>query len=164
MKKIALFIALSIITLAVAYAQEPSKAELKVKELVKKYENVKDVECLTIGKGRGLGLVKMAFNQQFGRDFMKGVKSITIIDYTKASEEVCQALRKEIDSFGSFLKDFNALARKDNKDSKESAPKGYERGFASISEDEASISDFIFASELDGTKMIMYMAGKIKVE
>ena len=44
MKKLVMFLALSIATMFVGYAQEPSKVEAKVKEIVKQYENVKGVE------------------------------------------------------------------------------------------------------------------------
>ena len=87
---------------------------------------------------------------------MKGVTSITIINYTSASQETCVALRKDIDAFGSILKEFKIGEGKEPTNS-------YARSFASISEDNA-ISDFITAMEDAETKMMMYMAGKIKVE
>ena len=49
----------------------------------------------------------------------------------------------------------------------EKYPKGYNdyfRGFALVSDDDKTISDFIIAVEEKETKIIMYMAGKIKVE
>ena len=152
-----MFLALSIATMFVGYAQEPSKVEAKVKEIVKQYENVKGVECFEFAKGSGLGIVKMAFNQQFGKDFMKGVRSITIINYSDASNEVCQALRQELEAFSSLLEEIKP------KEDKGSSNKGYSRSFASISNGN-TMSDFVIAIEDDESKMMMYMAGDIVVE
>lgn len=157
MKKFGLLVALCLMTMALSYAQEPSKAGRKVDEIVKKYDGVEGVECVTVVKGRGLELVKMMFSKQFGKDFMKGVQSITIIEYSKATAEVCQAMRKEIESFSSILTEFNLGEDKDF------TQYNYIKSFASSVEDKA-ISDFITALEDKGDKMIMYMDGKIKVE
>ena len=157
MKKLVVFLALSIAAMFVGYAQEISKVEAKVKEIVKQYENVKGVECFEFAKGSGLGIVKMAFNQQFGKDFMKGVRSITIINYSDASNEICQALHEELDAFSSLLEEIKP------KENKGSSNKGYSRSFASISNGN-TMSDFVIAIEDDESKMMMYMAGDIVVE
>ncbi len=81
---------------------------------------------------------------------MKGVTSITIINYSEASQETCLALRKELD-FANIDKE------------KEFADNDYIRSFASVSGDEKTISDFVIAVEEKDSKMIIYMAGKIKV-
>ena len=155
--KMVLLVAMLVMTIVAGYAQEPSKVEVKVKDLVKRYENVKGVDCVVVAKGSGLGLVKMMFNEQFGKDFMKGVTSITIINYSEASNEVCQALRQEIETFGSLLKEIVP------KEDKESSKQGYNRSFASISNGN-TMSDFVIAIEDDESKMMMYMAGDIVVE
>ena len=157
MKKNLFFVILSLLTMLSTYAQKTSEVQIKVNELVKKYEEVKGVDCTLIEKGRGLGMVKMMFNKQFGKDFMKGVTSITIIDYTDASKEVSETLRKELNVFLSVLKEYNLNKKK------EFAEHSYIRSFAS-STDEGTISDFVVAIESLGSKMIMYMAGEIKVE
>lgn len=157
MKRVALLVALSIMTLTVGYAQGPSKAETQVKEIVERYDAVKGVESVTVAKGSGLEMFKMMFNKQFGKDFMKGVKSITIINYTDASEDVCQRLRNELDLFVSLLEEFNL-----NKD-KSVDEHSYIRSFASTVK-ENTISDFVVAMENESMKMIMYMAGDIKVQ
>lgn len=157
MKKNLFFVILSLLTMLSTYAQKTSEVQIKVNELVKKYEVVKGVDCTLIEKGRGLGMVKMMFNKQFGKDFMKGVTSITIIDYTDASKEVSETLRKELNVFLSVLKEYNLNKKK------EFAEHSYIRSFAS-STDDGTISDFVVAIESLGSKMIMYMAGEIKVE
>ena len=154
MKKFALLIALCISIFAVSYAQEPSNVELKVKEIVKRYKSVKGVDSMTAVKGRGLEMIKLMFNKQFGKDFMSGVKSITIINYTDASPEVCQALHQEVDTLASSLEELKS--DNSNGDSEYS----YARTFASSSENN-KISDFIIALESNESKIIMYMAGDI---
>ncbi|MBQ5827198.1 MAG: hypothetical protein IIW47_00205, partial [Bacteroidales bacterium] len=52
-----------------------------VKEIAEKYQDSTGVECMTIVKGEGLNLVKMMLKKEFGKQFIKGVTSITIIDY-----------------------------------------------------------------------------------
>ncbi len=156
-QKIALCIALALTTMVNVYAQAPSKVEAKVNEIVKKYENVKGVECMTVSKGAGLGMVKMMFNKQFGKDFMKGVTSITFIEYSDASQQTCLALRKELNAFQSLLQEYKLDSKK------EFAGNDYMRSFAKTLNDN-TISDFIIAVEDKKNKVIMYMAGKIKVE
>ena len=152
-----LFIIVCMLTLTNGYAQKSSEVEAKMNLLVKKYENVKGVDCMSVTRGSGLGLIKTMFNQEFGKDFMKGVTSITIINYTDASQEVCHALRKELDVFLSLLEEFK------DKDEKPTDEQEYTRSFARPI-DENTISDFVIAMEDKETKMIIYMAGKIKVE
>jgi hypothetical protein len=156
MKKI-LLAALCLMTIAIGYAQEPTKAEVKMNEIVKKYENVKGVDCTVVTKGRGIGIVKLMLNEQYGKDFMKGVHSITIIEYSEASEETRLALHKDIDSFKTLLEEFNL------KENENYANNDYAKSFAAPI-NENTISDFLIAIEDKETRMIMYMAGIIKLE
>ena len=156
MKKI-LLAALCLMTIAIGYAQEPTKAEVKMNEIVKKYENVKGVDCTVVAKGSGLGIVKLVLNQQYGKDFMKGVHSITIIEYSEASEETRLALHKDIDSFKTLLEEFNL------KENENYANNDYAKSFAAPI-NENTISDFLIAIEDKETRMIMFMAGIIKME
>ena len=158
MKRVVLFAALYVATMAACYAQGVSQVEAKVNEIVKKYEKTKGVECMNVVKGSGLGMLKTMLRGQFGKEFMKGVTGITIIDYSAASQEVCLALRKELEVFTSMLEELKAG------DEKKSDGNDYVRSFASLSEGDKSMSDFVIAVEDKDTKMIMYMAGKIKVE
>ena len=140
-----------------AHAQEPSQVETKIKEIVKQYDAVKGIDCITVAKGSGLGIIKAMLNQQFGKDFMRGVTSITIINYSDASPESCQALRNEIEQLATLLQDFKMG------ENKEFSEYSYIRSLAAI-EGEKTISDFIVAMESKDAKTIMYMCGKIKVE
>ena len=156
-KKLVLLVALTMMTMLTTYAKETSKVEVKVKQLTTKYEEVKGVECMTVTNGFGLGLVKLMFNKQFGKEFMKGVTAITVIDYSDASQQTCQALRKELNAFTILLEEVKLG------EEKELADFDLVRCFVMPSDDK-TISDFIIAVENKDSKMIMYMAGKIKVK
>lgn len=156
MKRIVLLVVM--MAVVSVYAQEPSRVERIFDEMSKKYENVEGVECLSVVKGGGLELMKLMLNKELGKSFMKGVTSITIIEYSEASQEVCMSLRKELDAFTSMLEEFNVGEEKSFADN------DYIRSFALISESEETISDFIIALENEDAKMIMYMAGEIKME
>lgn len=156
-KKILILVVLCMTTIEVGHAQESSKVEAKVNELVKKYENVKGVDCMTVGKGIGLSMIKMMFNKQFGKQFMKGVTRITIVDYSDASQQTSLDLRKELDAFIPLLDEIK-LGKE-----KEFADNDYIRSFATLLEDN-TISDFIIALENKDSKIIMYMGGKIQVK
>ena len=158
MKRIALSIVMITMTVVSVYAQEPSRVERIFDDMSKKYENVEGVEYLSVVKGGGLELMKLMLNKELGKSFMKGVTSITIIEYSEASQEVCMSLRKELDAFASMLEEFNVGEEKSFADN------DYIRSFALTSESEETISDFIIALENEDAKMIMYMAGEIKME
>ena len=145
------------LTMMSGYAQDSLQVKDKVQAILKKYDSAKGVVCVTVEKGSGLGLVKTMFNKQFGKDFMKGVTSITIIEYSDASPETIQALRNDLDTFTSLLEEFNFNEK--NK----SANNDYVRCFATISKEDGTLSDFIFALEDEESKMFMYMAGVIRV-
>lgn len=103
-------------------------------------------------------MIKAMLNAQFGEAFMKGVTGVLIINYTEASQETCLALRKEFDVFKSMLEEFN-IGKENGLDNS-----GDIRSFASISEKDKTISDFVIVIESKDLKTMMYMAGKIKIE
>lgn len=132
-------------------------ADKTVKEIVDNYKDVKGVEIVEVTKGNGLEFVKMMFKKQFGKEFMRGVTSITIIGYSDASEAVCISLRKDLDIFTSVLEEFDLSGNKDFSKNE------YVRCFAQRTEN-GTLSDFVVAMEQDQMKMVVYMAGEIKIE
>ena len=128
-----------------------------MKEIVKKHEGSKGVNCMTVVKGGGLEMVKMMFNKEFGKEFLQGVTSITLIEYGQASEETCMTLHKDLDAFLSLLQEFDISKEK------KFADNDYIRCFVSAS-DSGTLSDFVIALEKEDSKVVMYMAGKIVVE
>ena len=151
-----LFITILLIGNITCFAQNTSKIEKAVDELVKKYENVKGVDCISVVKGGGLELVKTMLNKQFGKSFMKGVTSITIIDYSDASNEICNAIHADLGVFTSLLQEFNISDVKDFSDN------NYIKCFA-LSESDR-LSDFVIALENQSSKTVIYMAGEINLE
>lgn len=137
-------------------AQTSASVESTVDEIVKKHDASKGVSCMKVVKGSGLELVKMTLKKEFGKDFMKGVTCITVIDYSEASEETCVTLRKDLDALSSLMQEFNVSKEEEFSDN------NYVRCFASASDDKV-LSDFVIALEDDKSKMILHMAGKIIV-
>ena len=152
-----LIFSLTLCLAILSYAQQPHSVESTMNEIVKKHEASQDVNCMTVVKGGGLEMIKMMLNNEFGKDFMKGVTSITIIEYSDASEETCNALRKDLDAFMSILQEFDITKEK------QFADNDYIRCFASVTES-GTVSDFVIALENEESKMVMYMAGTIKIE
>lgn len=139
------------------HAQQSADVQRTMDGIVMKHEESQGVSCIKVVKGKGLEMLKMMFNKEFGKDFMKGVSSITLIEYGDASEETCKALRKDMDAFLALLREFDVSKERqfDGND--------YLRCFASVT-DSATLSDFVIALENDNSKMLMYMAGKIEIE
>lgn len=156
MKKIFMIVTLCMMAMATCFAQDSATVQAKVNAIVKKFENTKGVECTTIGKGSGLGLVKMILSAESGSDFTKGVTKIIIIEYSEASQATCDALHQEFDGFKSILDDLS-----DADDKKEYS---YFASYGKVNADDKSMSDFIIITEDKDAKMFMYMVGKIKVE
>ena len=152
-----IILALFVATALSCYAQPSANVEKTVKDIVTKYEGSAGVSCLTVVKGGGLEMLKMMLNKEFGKDFMKGVTSITLIEYSEASEETCLTLRKDLDAFLSILQEFDVSKEK------QFADNDYIRCFASASES-GLVSDFVIALENYISMMIMFMAGTIYVE
>lgn len=157
MKKFLLSLA-SLMICTCSFASGPDKVEEAVKEMVRQYENTEGVECLEIVKGEGLDLIKMMLRKEFGKQFMKGVTAIIIIEYGEASEEVCISIRKSIDAFSALLEEF-----KPEEDEDVFAECDYMRCFVRAS-DNGNMSDFLIAIEHEGDRTMMYMNGEIIIE
>lgn len=156
-KRITLLAALFVLIGVPVYAEGATEVEKAVANIIQKYQNTEGVTCLTVAKGSGLDMLKMLLKKEFGRTFMKGVKSISIIDYSSASAEICSSLRKEMDVFISILEEFKLDDNKDFSDN------DFIRCFAA-SKKEGTLSDFVIALEDEGTKTLIYMAGEITAE
>ena len=153
-----LFALLCITSMFNCNAQLPSDVEKIVGKVVKKYDGKPGITCFTVAKGSGLELFKTMLKKEFGKTFVKGVTAITIIEYSDAPAETCTALHKDLDLFLSLLQEFDLSKEKEFSDN------SFIRCFASESEAEAgSLSDFVVALENDSSKMLIHMAGQIKV-
>ena len=66
-----LLIALFIASLINCSAQQSSSVQSTMDQIVKKHETSQGVSCMTVAKGSGLEMLKMMFNREFGKEFMK---------------------------------------------------------------------------------------------
>lgn len=148
---------LSVTAAADCFAQQAVDVENKVNELYKKYDGKQGITCMTFAKGSGLELLKTVLKNEFGKSFLKGVTSITFIEYSEATEDTCLALRKDMDGFISLMQEFDLT------EEKQFSGSDYIRCFATGA-DSGILSDFIIVLESEKSKMFMYMAGKIVVE
>ena len=149
--------ALVMLGVGTLHAAEPTTPSAVMSKIVEKYEDTDDVMCLAVGRGLTLEMLKMNLNKSLGKEFMKGVKGITIIEYSDASAQVCAALHKDLDVFTSLLEE---LDPDDGKGSKNE----YKRVLANMKDVESGkISDFVIAIEDEESKIIMYMEGDIDI-
>lgn len=140
-----------------SYAQQSDEIEKAIKGIMEKYDETTGVESTIIKEGSGLGLVKMMLKKEFGKEFIKGVTGITIIDYSNASNETCTSLRKDLDNFITLLEEFKIS------DKKEFSDNDFLRCFAASSSP-GVLSHFIIALEKEKSRTIMHMSGNIVAE
>ena len=68
-----------------ASAQQAADIEKSVEIIATEFDSTEGVECMVITQGIQLKLIKSAFQPKLGKEFMKRVTSMVIIDYSKAS-------------------------------------------------------------------------------
>ena len=152
-----LIAAIIIFSSIASYAQQSDEIEKAIKGIMEKYDGTTGVESTIIKEGSGLGLVKMMLKKEFGKEFIKGVTGITIIDYSNASNETCTSLRKDLDNFITLLEEFKIS------DKKEFSDNDFIRCFAASSSP-GVLSHFIIALEKENSRTIMHMSGNIVAE
>lgn len=155
--KSVLIAALIIFSGIASYAQQSDEIEKAIKGIMEKYDESIGVESTIIKEGSGLGLVKMMLKKEFGKEFIKGVTGITIIDYSNASNETCASLRNDLNNFMSLLEEFKIS------DKKEFSDNDFIRCFAASSSP-GVLSHFIIALEKEKSRTIMHMSGRIVAE
>lgn len=157
-KSLVLLVAMTLFTGVGLHAQEPVSVDGAMHKLVKKYEDTKGVDCIVLTKGLRLSLVKLAMEDQLGEDSMKGVRSMTIIDYGSASAKVCQALRKDLEAVTSLLEELEMSED-------EKSQKGTKRCFVgAVNPKNGKVSNLLVVIEDDSDKMVVYMAGSLVVK
>ncbi len=135
-----------------ASAEQPTNIEESVKNIAKEFEKTKGVDCMILEKGLRFGLVKEAFKAKFGKEFMKDVTSLVIIDYSKASSEVAETFRKRIDSFSAVLQEL-----KSGQEVVEE--RKYEKCYAKV--DGTNLSDMMIIVEDKESRIYIYMGGAL---
>ncbi|MBQ5669195.1 MAG: hypothetical protein IIV29_00700 [Tidjanibacter sp.] len=159
MKKILLT---TILTLSFVFAQWTAAAqqaidiEKSVETIATELDSAEGVECMVITQGIQLKLIKGAFQQKFGKAFMKRVTSMVIIDYSKASGAIYNSIRSRISSLTERLQEFEI--------DKETIKEGqYVKSYATINSP-TSISDFMMIMEDKDNKMFLYMGGVLDID
>ncbi|MBO5732751.1 MAG: hypothetical protein J6R38_03930 [Alistipes sp.] len=144
---------LLLFTNADLYAHTPSEVENKVRKICEKYEDTKGVDAMIIVKGEGLEFFKMMMRKEFGKTFMKGVECIGFIEYGKASSQVADALKKELEPCYAMLEEIDLTDAKEIDDT--SHIKCYIKRL-----DSTKLSDFMLVME----DTVTYMSGEITME
>ena len=138
-----------------ASAGQPSDVGESVRKMAKEFEKEKGVECMVVEKGLIIGIIKASFKAKFGKEFMKDVTSMVIINYSEASNEVAETFRKRVDSYAGVLQEM--------KPNKENTEEGhYEKCYAKL--DETSLSDMMILIEDKESRIFLYMDGKLNLE
>ncbi len=111
---------------------------------------------MVITQGIQLKLIKSAFQSKLGKEFMKRVTSMVIIDYSKASGAIYNSIRSRISSLTECLQEFEI--------DKETIKEGqYVKSYATINSP-TSISDFMMIMEDKDNKMFLYIGGVLNID
>lgn len=153
--KVALFISL-VFTSRVLSAEPMSSVETSVRSMVAELDDVKGVNGMVLQKGRGLGVVKAILKPKLGKEFLEGVTTIIIIEYSKASEEIATSIQNRLDSYSATLQKFDFSKNEFG---------GGERVTGYVAIDETmTASDLVMIVENKGAKLFIYMGGVLKAK
>lgn len=125
-----------------------------MKTLAKKYEDGDKISSMILVKGSGLEMMKLMFRKEFGKDFIKGVNMIIIIEYSEATESEATAIRQEVEKLAKGMEQAD-LPKEDIADVK------YVRNYFNRSADDKSLSDMIILAEDSKDKCVLYFGGVI---
>ena len=137
-------------------AAQPTAAETTVMQIIEEFKGAQGVNCMAIGKNEGLGFVKEIFKAKFGKEFMKDVTFIALIEYTRAASETRAALQTALDKLTAPLHKFAT----DDKQLKEGQQV---KCFATL-KDEKLITDFMILLEENNRRMYIYMGGTLHTD
>lgn len=155
MIKKCMVLCLSLLLWLGAVAQQTEQSgKSKVLALVKKYEQTKGVDAMVCEKGSGLELVKMMLRKEMGKDFVKGINIIVIIDYSKATEQIAGEIRASIDTFSTIFQPMPLEKADVGSDCK--------KAYFKVSPDEKYITDMVMILEDKEEKCAMYFGGQMK--
>ena len=104
-------------------------------------------------KGNGLEMIKLVLRKEFGKDFIKGVDMIIIIDYSKAEQQVAEVIRTQTESLS---------ASYEQKELPEEMTKGnYMRNFFKLNDSKEVITDMVVLVESAENKTVIYFGGEM---
>lgn len=136
-----------------AAAQPTSTGRELMTSMVEKYGEDKGVNGMVCTKGNGLEMIKLVLRKEFGKDFIKGVDMIIIIDYSKAEQQVAEVIRTQTESLS---------ASYEQKELPEEMTKGnYMRNFFKLSDSKEVITDMVVLVESAENKTVIYFGGEM---
>lgn len=136
-----------------AAAQPTSTGRELMTSMVEKYGEDKGVNGMVCTKGNGLEMIKLVLRKEFGKDFIKGVDMIIIIDYSKAEQQVAEVIRTQTESLS---------ASYEQKELPEEMTKGnYMRNFFKQNDSKEVITDMVVLVESAENKTVIYFGGEM---
>lgn len=136
-----------------AAAQPTSTGRELMTSMVEKYGEDKGVNGMVCTKGNGLEMIKLVLRKEFGKDFIKGVDMIIIIDYSKAEQQVAEVIRTQTESLS---------ASYEQKELPEEMTKGnYMRNFFKLNDSKEVITDMVVLVESAENKTVIYFGGEM---
>ena len=136
-----------------AAAQPTSTGRELMTSIVEKYGEDKGVNGMVCTKGNGLEMIKLVLRKEFGKDFIKGVDMIIIIDYSKAEQQVAEVIRTQTESLS---------ASYEQKELPEEMAKGnYMRNFFKLNDSKEVITDMVVLVESAENKTVIYFGGEM---
>lgn len=136
-----------------AAAQPTSTGRELMTSMVEKYGEDKGVNGMVCTKGNGLEMIKLVLRKEFGKDFIKGVDMIIIIDYSKAEQQVAEVIRTQTESLSECY---------EQKELPEEMTKGnYMRNFFKLNDSKEVITDMVVLVESAENKTVIYFGGEM---
>jgi hypothetical protein len=134
-----------------AAAQPTSTGRELMRSMVEQYSQTSGVDGMVCTKGNGLEMVKLALRKQFGKEFIKGVEEIVIIDYSKADKQVAEAIRTRSESLSASYEQKELP--------KEIVQDSYMRNFFKLNDSKEIITDMVVLVESAKNRIVIYFGG-----
>ena len=139
-----------------AAAQSASIGHELMVSMVDKYDESKNVNGIVCTKGNGLEMIKMMLRKDFGKDFIKGVDEVIIIEYSEADKEVAKDIRTQIETLSKVY---------DQKELPQSLTEGsYMRNYFKLNDSKDAITDMVVLMENAENKTVIYFGGTMTGE
>lgn len=149
---------LALSTSAMAQSGQTSEVRKQVLSLVSKYEQKSGFDAMTTVKGKGLELIKVMMRKEFGKEFIKGVNIIVIIDYSAVSQSDAQMLRSDLQKIKKYCEQAEIPAEVLKEE------KGVTDLMFRFDSNKEYMTDFILLHEEAKERMMVYFGGKIKAD
>ena len=143
-------------TSVAAQTTDSSSTRNSMMSMAEKYDDKQNVETFVCVKGRGLETMKLLLRKEMGKDFIKGVDMIILINYSDASNDTASTIIREVED---ITKDFKQQELPD-----EMTEGKYMRNFFKLGDDGESIHDMIIIIEEGTSKSVMYLGGVMRDE